>query len=406
MNVHVPQGEQNVTEQQSAQQSRPVRRPPGRVAKTIWFLIVLVLVAGLLVVVVGGDIMKTKGMNQFFASMKPPPSAVAVATAKRETIPRSLAAIGSFAAIRQVTVSPEVGGRIERIHFEAGTAVRAGDPLVQLNDQPERADLNNFRAQLNLAQANLSRTQALVNREFAAKATLDQNRAGLDQANAGIARVQALIAQKLVKAPFDGDLGVRQVNVGQYLQPGNAIVTLTDLSRLFLDFTVPEQNRSRVQIGQKVTATVDAFPGRTFEGRITTIEPQVNPDTRTIKLQATFDNPDKSLLPGMFANVAVLMPPQEGALIVPETAVDYSIYGDSVWVVRDKGKDEKGNDQLVAERVTVRVGDRLANRAVILEGIKEGDRVVSAGQLRLNTGAPVTISPVGPPTTPDTLPRN
>lgn len=406
VNVHVPQSEQNVSDHQSARSPRP---PASRTRKIVWFLIVAILMGLIAFGIVFMNKMKSEGMKAFFAGMKPPPVAVAVAEAKRETIPRSLSTIGNFTAVRQISVSAEVGGRVDRIFFEPGASVKAGDPLVQLNDQPERADLANFRAQINLAQNNLGRTQALVNREFAAKATLDQNRSSLEQSNAGIQRVQALIAQKLVKAPFDGELGVRQINLGAYLQPGTAIVTLTDLSKLFMDFSVPEQNRSRVTVGQSVRATVDAFPGKTFEGKITTIEPQVNPTTRTIRAQATFENADKMLLPGMFVNVALILPPQEGVVTVPETAVDYSIYGDSVWAVRDKKKDpadEKSQDHLVVERIAVKLGDRVNNRVVILSGIPAGERVVAAGQLRLSPGAVVTISPVGAPVTPDTVPRN
>lgn len=356
-----------------------------------------VIMAAALAVVVGGMlyfnyVLKPTAMSKFLAANKPPPTTVAVAEAQLSEVPKYLTGIGTVQAAQQVVVAPEVGGRVAQIFFESGAAVTAGDPLVQLNDAPERGDLANFEAQAHYAQVQLKRAKELVTRQAVPQATVDQDQATLDEANAGIAKTQAVIAQKLIRAPFAGQLGIRQVDLGQYVTPGGAIVTLTNLDRVFVNFTLPEQDRSRLSVGQAVEVTADAFPGKVFEARLTTIEPQISPDTRTIKLQATLDNPQHLLLPGMFANAAVVLPPQPHVVTVPETAVDYSLYGDSVFVVKQEGADEAGKPVMKVTRTFVKTGDRFNNRVAILEGLKVGDRVAASGQLRLVSGMVVAVT--------------
>jgi len=343
---------------------------------------------------------------QFFATMKPPPTPVAAATATAQDLPRFLSGIGTLAAVHQVTVAPEVGGRVTQIFFQAGGVVAAGDPLVQLNDKPEQGDLANFRAQSKVAELNLGRSRELVTRQFTPQATVDQNQAILDQALANIAKTQAVIAQKLIRAPFAGQLGIRQIEVGQYLNAGGPIVTLTDLDTLYVNFMLPEQNRSQLAIGQPVQIRVDAYRGRSFEARLTTIEPQVSAETRMIKLQATLSNPEHLLLPGMFANVNVVLPPEPDVVTVPETAVDFSLYGDSVFVIREGGRDAAGKPFLTVTRTFVTTGARFDNRVVITSGLKPGDRVAASGQLKLNTGTQVVIGEAGPLATPAAVPTN
>ena len=187
----------------------------------------------------------------------------------------------------------------------------------------------------------MQRSSQLAKRQFEARETVDQKQSQLDQARAKIIKTEALIAQKLIRAPFSGQLGTRQIEVGQYLTPGARIVTLTDLSTLYVNFTLPSQMRSQISVGQRVNVTADAFPGRNFSAEITTIEPQISADTRTMTVQATMPNPDNALLPGMFVNAAVVLPPQPDVMVLPETAVDYTLYGDSVYVIREDGKDAK-----------------------------------------------------------------
>jgi multidrug efflux system membrane fusion protein len=326
-------------------------------------------------------------------AFKPPPTPVTAVTAEVRPIPKYLSGIGTLQAVRQVTVAPEVGGLVTNVIFQPGAEVKAGDPLVQLNDAPERGDLANYQAMERVAAANLDRDKTLSARDFQSRAAVDQQQSLRDQAAANIVKTQALIAQKLIRAPFDGQLGVRQVNVGGYLNAGGPIVTLTDLSQLWANFTLPEKVAAQVKVGEAVELRADAYPGRVFRASVTAIEPQINQQTRTILIQATLDNPDHALLPGMFANVAVVLPTGPATVVLPETAVDYSLYGDSVFVLAEDGKDDKGQPILKANRTYVKVGDRFDGKVEILSGLKGDERVAASGQLRLNNGAPVMVLP-------------
>lgn len=385
---------------------KPIKeKPHGRPVKMVrWFIIVGTLLA----VLVGGFVwfnyFRGKMIAQFFANNKPPPVSVSVAEAKSEVIPNLLIAVGDLAAVHQVNVTSDVPGRITEILFTAGAAVKEGTPLVQLFDGPEQGDLANFKAQATVAQLSLDRAKQLASRQFGPQATVDQAQAAFDQAEAGIARTQALISQKLVRAPFDGDLGVRKVEVGQFLTAGSQIVSLTDLSMLYANFTVTEKDSAQLKVDQTVRIRVDAYPGRTFEGKITTIEPQVATETRNIRVQATVANPDKVLKPGMFATTTVVLPDKPAVITVPETAVDYTLYGDSVYLVTEK-KEADGKTSLSAVRTFVQTGGRLGGRTEIVKGLKPGDKVVAVGQLKLQSGAAVTISSDPPPEIPAKPPR-
>ena len=373
-------------------------KPHKRPARTVrWFLIVGLLLG---LVVSGLVFFKFVFLPNLFKqifSKPPPPVSVNVAAAKSETIPNLLTAVGDLAAVHQVNVTSDVNGRITEIHFTAGASVKAGTPLVQLFDGPDQGDLANFKAQQRVAQISLDRAKQLAERQVGPQATVDTAQAAFDQASAGIAKTEAIISQKLVRAPFDGELGVRKVEVGQYLTAGTQIVSLTDLSALFANFTVTEKDSGQLKVGQIVRIGVDAYPGRTFEGKITTIEPQIATETRNIRVQATIQNPEKILKPGMFATTTVVLPDKPPVITVPETAVDYTLYGDSVYLLTEK-KEEDGKTSLTVARTFVQTGNRIEGRAEILKGLKEGDRVVAVGQLKLQPGAAVTISndPVPP----------
>jgi membrane fusion protein, multidrug efflux system len=394
--------ERGISTARSTIEEKPKHRPVRAVR---WFIIVGVLLALLVGGLVGFNAFRTRMIAQFFANNKPPPTSVTVAEAKSEVVPNLLTAVGDLAAVHQVNVTSDVSGRITEILFTAGTEVKAGSPLIQLFDAPEQADLASFKAQATVAQLSLDRAKQLASRQFGPQATVDSTQAAFDQANAGIARTQAVISQKLVRAPFDGELGVRRVEVGQFLTAGTQIVTLTDLSMLYLNFTVTEKDSGNLKVGQTVRIGVDAYPGRTFEGKISTIEPQIAAETRNIRVQATIANPDKILKPGMFATTTVVLPDKPPVVTVPETAVDYTLYGDSVYVITDK-KEDDGKTSLTAVRSFVRTGNRIDGRAEILSGLKAGDRVVAVGQLKLQSGAAVTISPDPAPRIPAQPPRN
>src|SRR6202048_2521796 len=375
-------------------------KPRARPVRMVrWFIIV-----GLLLALLGGGLVlftDSRGwmIAQFFANTKPPPSSVSIAEAKSEVIPNLLTAVGGLAAVHQVDVTSDVSGRITDIMFAPGATVKAGNPLVQLFDAPDQADLANFKAQATVAQLSLDRAKQLAARQFGPQATVDTAQAAFDQAQAGIAKTEAIISQKLVRAPFDGELGVRKVEVGQYLTAGTQIVSLTDLSELYANFTVTEKDSAALKVGQIVRIKVDAYPGRDFEGKITTIEPQVATDTRNIRVQATIANPDRILKPGMFTTTTVVLPDKPPVVTVPETAVDYTLYGDSVYLISEK-KEEDGKTSLTVVRTFVQTGNRIEGRAEILKGLKAGDRVVAVGQLKLQSGGAVTISNDPPPPIP------
>jgi len=369
-----------------------------------WF----VIVGSLLVLVVGGivyfEYWRAGFIKNIFANNKPPPVAVTIAEAKSEVIPNLLTAVGDLAAVHQVNVTSDVSGRITEILFQAGANVKAGTPLLQLFDGPEQGDLASFKAQATMAQLSLERARQLAARQFGPQATVDQAQSAFDQANAGIAKTQAIISQKLVRAPFDGELGVRKVEVGQYLTAGTQIVSLTDLSVLYANFTIPEKDSGQLKVGQIVRIKVDAYPGQTFEGKITTIEPQISTDTRNIRVQATIANPERILKPGMFATTTVVLPDKPPVITIPETAVDYTLYGDSIFLITEK-KEDDGKTSLSATRSFVQTGNRIEGRAEILKGLKPGDRVVAVGQLKLQSGSAVTISTDPAPPIPAQPPR-
>lgn len=368
-----------------------VEKPRPRPRMVRWFIIVGILLAILVGGLVGFNAFRAHMIKQFFATMKPPPTVVSVADAKSEVVPNLISAVGDLAAVHQVNVTSDVNGRITDIQFTAGATVKAGQPLVQLFDGPDQGDLANFKAAATVARINLDRAKQLAERQVGPQATVDTTQAAYDQAQANIAKTEAVISQKQVRAPFDGVLGTRRVEVGQYLTAGTQIVSLTDLSAVYNNFTVTEKNSGKLQVGQAVRISVDAYPGRKFEGKITTIEPQISADTRNIRVQATLQNPEGILKPGMFATTTVVLPDKPAVITVPETAVDYTLYGDLVYLITEKKTDD-GKTELSAVRTFVRTGDRIDGRAVITQGLKAGDRVVAVGQLKLQSGALVSIS--------------
>lgn len=319
-----------------------------------------------------------------------PPAKVAVAPAVQADFPVMLAGIGSLEATRQVMVAAEVDGRVAQILFTPGEAVKAGQLLVQLNDAPEQGELARLQAQARNARALLGRTRRLVPLQAATREQLDQAVADHEQAAADVRRVQALIDQKRIKAPFDGVLGVRRVNLGQFARAGDPLVSLTDASSLYANLTLPEQALGALRVGQPVAVTVDAHAGREFPGKVTTVEPQVDPGTRTVRVQALLTNPDGALSAGMYAQGRIGLPDRPDVITVPETAVSYSAYGDSVYVVTPP---EAGAAAPTVRQAYVKTGERLRGRVVVTEGLKAGDRVVTSGQLRLHNGAAVEILP-------------
>jgi membrane fusion protein, multidrug efflux system len=379
---------------------RDAAPPPSKAARRWWFGIVGLLLLAVLGGLYAFNTWRAGMIHTMLANMKPPPAEISAVAAMTEAVPHFANGIGSLAAVRQVTVTPEVGGRITEIDFESGARVKAGDKLIQINDGPDLGDLANYQAQARLAAVTLQRAQELAKHQFGTQEAVDQAQSQLDQAKGMIEKTQAIIEQKTIRAAFSGRLGVRQVNLGQFLNPGAAIVSLTDLSTLYVNFTLPTQLAPQIAVGQKVDVTADAFPGRKFTSTITTIEPQIAASTRTISVQATMPNPDEALLPGMFVNAAVVLPDQAPTVVLPETAVDYTLYGDSVYLIRNDGAGPDGKPLLTAHRTAVTTGLRWNNKVAVLSGVKPGDEVVAAGQIKVQDGARVTVTGNPPPQPP------
>jgi len=318
------------------------------------------------------------------------PQAVPVAAmlVQPRNILAALEAVGSLRAVREVTLSPEVAGRVSAIHFEAGGQVGAGALLVQLFDGPERADRRAAQAKAAFAGVQVARSQELAPTGAEPRETLEQRRADRDQAAAAVQQIDARLVQKQVRAPFAGVLGIRQVNLGQYLNPGDAVATLTALDSLFVDFALPQQELSRLKPGSTVIITSDAWPGRRFTARVNAIEPKIGEDTRNVTVQALLPNADRALRPGMYVTAALELPVQQGALLVPATAIQTSAQGDSIIVIRGKNARAGGK----AEIVPVQTGRRIGNDVVVTSGIRPGDVIVTEGQLRVQPGAEVKVA--------------
>jgi multidrug efflux system membrane fusion protein len=322
----------------------------------------------------------------------PPPTTVVATVVTSTQVPTALEAVGSLRAVREVMLAPEVAGRVTAIHFTGGQNVGAGATLVQLYDGPERADRAAAAAKAEFARVQLARSRQLVPTGAESREMLQQRQAEYAQAIAAVHQIDARLVQKRIAAPFAGQVGVRRINPGQYLSPGDEIASLTALDQLFVDFSVPQQELTKLQVGGEVRVTSDAFPGRAFTARVTTVEPRVAQDSRNIWVQATLANPDRALRPGMYITAALSLPPLPNALVVPATAIMTSAQGDSVLVIRGANARREGK----AEPVTVTAGRRFGNSVVISGAIKSGDVVVTEGQLRVQPGANLRVSRLMP----------
>ena len=370
--------------------------------RTFAFLFVFILLGAL----VGGVswfqfVFKPQMIKGFIAKMAPPASTVSVTESKTETWVPRVTAIGTFKPVQGIDVAPQVGGIVTSIKFQSGQEVQEGAQLLSIDDSTEQADLKSGQATMKNADLALNRQQQLITGGNTSKATVDQAQALRDTAAASVDRAKAIIAQKTLAAPFTGRLGIRKVDVGQYVSPGTALVTLTQLDPIYVDFPLPEQALTTVKTGQPVEIVVDG-QADTFNGKVATIDSRVSADTRSVTIRAEFANPNKTLLPGMFANVAVLSGAPRDLVTLPKTSVSYSLYGDSAYVVvpappkPDAGAAqaaEPGKEDYVVERRFLRTGESRGDRIAVLEGLKSGERVVSEGQIKLQPGVHVVVDP-------------
>ncbi len=347
------------------------------------------------------------------AAFAPKPTAVTAEAVKVEKWPPELTAIGTLRAYQGVAIAPQAAGDVAAIHFKSGDDVDAGALLINIDDSVEQADLANGLAQLKNAEVTLTRQKTLVVQGNTPQSTVDTALATRNSAAATVERTRAVIAQKVIKAPFAGRLGLRNVDLGQYVAVGTSLVTLQQLDPIYADFPVPEEDLRSLAVGQLVKMTVDAIPGRSFEGKIEAIDARVSAESRNVMARAVFANPDRKLLPGMFANLTVTTGEPASLLTVPRTAIVYSLYGDNVFVVRaaphareEGGVSDKGGvSGLIVERRFVKVGPARGERIAVEQGLRAGERVVTAGQIKLQAYMPVTIDEAAALPTPAETPR-
>ena len=334
------------------------------------------------------------------ANRQAPTVTVASAVAEKQTWTPALQATGSLRAIQGVDVTTEVPGTVADIAFESGQRINKGDLLVALDASTEKAELAGMRAQASLAKQTLNRKRNLRQRGVGSQADLDQAQAEYDNAQAAITAKRAVINKKTITAPFSGTVGLRQVDLGQYLAPGTPIVTLQKLHPIYLDFSLPQQQLPKVNPGQSVELRVEGLERDSYPGKIVAISPKVEAGTRSFSIRAQVDNEDASLRPGMFGSVRVVLRDSFEAITVPQTAISYNPYGDTVFkIVEEEAKDADGKNangennepRRIAKRVNVRTGQTRADQVQILEGINVGDEVVVAGQLKLSGGNPVKV---------------
>jgi membrane fusion protein (multidrug efflux system) len=324
------------------------------------------------------------------AKMVPPPVAVASAQAQEVVWGERQAAIGSLVAVRGVTLAAELPGLVREISFESGAFVRAGAPLVRLDTSTEEAQLAAATADASLAEISYQRAQELRRADANAPADLDAAEARAKQAAAVVATLRATLAKKTIRAPFDGRISIRQVELGQILAPGTPVASLQSVSPIHAEFWLPQQALSRIKVGQHAHVTVDTFPGVTWDGAVTTINPEVDPATRNVRVRATFENPDGRLRPGMFAGVEVVGAEQKKVLVIPATAVIFAPYGDSVFVIEEKQL-ATGKAQVVRQEF-VRLGERRGDFVAVTSGLEAGEAVVASGAFKLRNGMTVALN--------------
>lgn len=324
-------------------------------------------------------------------SMLPPPEAVTTASVREETWAPSLGAVGSLAAVQGVNLSAEVAGTVSKIAFESGAAVKEGDLLVELDSSVEQAQLRAAQATAELSRLNLQRARELREKNTNSQADLDAAEAQAKQSDAQVENIAATIAKKRITAPFSGRAGIRQVNLGQFLAVGTWIVSLQSLDPIFFNLTLPQQNLGQLSAGLEATVTTDAYPDRSFKGKVTAINPDLDVATRSVKLQVTLPNAEGLLRPGMFGTVAIGLPVSNKVLTIPGTAVLYAPYGDTVFIVEDKKNETSGEVTKVVRQQFIRVGVSRGDFVEVTSGLKAGDVVVSSGVFKLRNGAAVSV---------------
>ncbi|WP_199539797.1 efflux RND transporter periplasmic adaptor subunit [Paraburkholderia kururiensis] len=380
-------------------------------------MIVMLVCVGLLVAaLVGFNLFRAHMIAKFMAGNAAPPATVTATVARYQAWQPQLAAVGSLRAVRGVDVTTEMAGLVRDIAFRSGQDVKAGQLLVELNADTDKAQLAALEAAAELAKTVYERDRAQYEIKAIAKAQLDADAADLKSKLAQVAQQTALVAKKTIRAPFAGRLGITTVNPGQYLNPGDTIVTLQTVDPIYVDFYLPQQQLGQLAIGQSVLVETNAYSGRTFTGKILSINPKVDTNTRNVQIEALVDNHDRKLLPGMYANVKVDAGAGQRYLTLPQTAITYNPYGATVFVVKNgneqsaqgnaRGKQTQGKTLPVAQQVFVTPGPTRGDQVAVTKGIAEGTQVVTSGQLKLKNGTPLVIdNRVQPADSPNPTPQ-
>lgn len=325
------------------------------------------------------------------APMVVPPETVTADTARQQSWPDTVTAVGTLTAVQGVTIGAELGGKIVRIAFKSGDTVAAGDILIQLDTTTETAQLHSAEAAVELARLTLERRKELLTKKYASKAEFDSAEAEYKQATAEVDNIRAAIDKKTIRAPFAGHLGLRLVNLGQILKAGDHVVTLQTLDPIYADFSVPQQLISELATGTRVHVTTDAAPGTTFEGTINAVNPEIDTMTRNVRVQALLSNSAGKLRAGMFANVEILLPEQEDVLAIPATSVLYAPYGDTVFIIDEQKDKQTGKVRKVLRQQIVRLGKTRGDFVAVTAGLKAGEQVVTSGVFKLRPGMAVVI---------------
>ncbi len=355
-------------------------------------MIIMLSIVGIILTGIFGFIsFKGRMIKQFMSAQGEPLQTVSTTTAESLEWSPKLEAVGNIQAIQGINVSAEVAGIVDEIYFKQGDTVKAGTPLLQLRAYDDKAKLDSLKAAVQLAQVTYLRDQAQYEVNAISKQTLDIDKANLDMANANAAQQQALLNKKLIRAPFTGQLGIRQVDVGQYLEAGAAICTLQALDTVFADFYLPQQLLGSLKLGQQVNLKSDTYPAQTFTGEITVINPKVELNTRNVRLRATLKNSQNKLLPGMYVTVNITTGAANSFITLPRAALTFNTFGSSVYRIEKNGVDEKGLPKLIAKQSIVITGAMRGDQVAILSGISAGDTIVTAGQIKLHNGSPVTV---------------
>jgi membrane fusion protein (multidrug efflux system) len=374
----------------------------------------MAIMLGVVILVLGGIVgwntAKAIFGKQAMAQMKPPPQTVSTLKVAFEEWQPSISAVGTLRAVRGVDMALEVSGLVSEVNLKPGSEVKAGDVLLKMRSEDVQAQLQSLQASQQLAEVNFKRSGEQLEAKAISLAQHDSDEANLKSARAAVAAQEALLAKKTLRAPFAGRVGITKVAAGQYLNPGDVVATLQQLDPIYMDFSVPQREMSQLTAGRPVNVSLDSFPGKTFKGTITTINPKVDANTRNVQVEATLRNPGNVLTPGMFGNVTVDVGAKQRYLTLPQTAITYNPYGETVYVVKageakpaggqtganqqNAGKAPQGQPQPAgnAQQTFVTTGPTRGDQVAIIKGLQEGDEVVTSGQSKLKNNTPVVIN--------------